>query len=783
LKRLNDNDAARYLSGVFGSITAAITSLARGFKSEFCEAAAAVQYNGRTRWATGAETASMANFVGMTGAMLKRQNTWFQGNGWGSNVIALATETREFAKEQILRVRMDFFMHELVDTKKKDEKPIMCPVTRCMSAADVLEGSCERHKFLPIGGKFRGKLAYKCGCDRGGDFTRFGGINCCHTGANSCKEYDNMACFGNAPDNFDNVSSVMFQPLEPQLVELDKGNMLIVGDVYSDGERRAKAVPRECRLGKNALSKTRRFVVDEERVDQPFAPTSSDAEWVLCTSEEGRAVGVGHKGPDGLLAGFYKFHEPMLLKDDAVVLTVEVEIFFVFDIAEISNVLGHQGCSSSHPCPLCDLHKDNFKTCFDDLKVKPKRRTSEAMYDCKRRFDAAGGHKADAKNFLNVTEFPMLSEYWDLEKKLVPPQVHAVTIGIGNTIYSSFLSLVRVDEKTTGNEKAREAMEAVKSGLKANSSGLLHQKKEHTRLVNDVKSEKEQCYDLLTPKGFSKTAITRGVTEAELQNSKVEDATIRAYLAKSHILKGLILREKTTKEDMKQLRKDIDLQQKACEEYEETVFVVGPIEEAIETTWLKSVGVSHSTYHKCEFVGNGVKSIIEKKSRESLWTFLRTEYVKAGKDIAAAEELIKKVKPLFDGFAELLHLTCAVRLLTATEKAAALSLCKSVPRMLRGIKPNSQIKTHMIEFELHQFIEYWGTLGILNEEAFESIHAHMNNLLRRFACVRDRNLRDRLMHTAFCVLQATKADTDKMILAGKRKMKKQRPNPDLAALG
>jgi hypothetical protein len=171
------------------------------------------------------------------------------------------------------------------------------------------------------------------------------------------------------------------------------------------------------------------------------------------------------------------------------------------------------------------------------------------------------------------------------------------------------------------------------------------------------------------------------------------------------------------------------------------------------------------------------------KNRELLWTFLRTEYVKAGKDIAAAEELIKKVKPLFDGFAELLHLTCAVRLLTATEKAAALSLCKSVPRMLRGIKPNSQIKTHMIEFELHQFIEYWGTLGILNEEAFESIHAHMNNLLRRFACVRDRNLRDRLMHTAFCVLQATKADTDKMILAGKRKMKKQRPNPDLAALG
>jgi hypothetical protein len=669
---MNADDAANYLGDVFGGITAAIASLARGFMDQFREAAAEVQYNGRTRRATGAETASMAEFCGMNGTMLEKQNTWFQGNGFGSNIIAKSTDTREFAKEQCKRVHMDFFMHELVDTKKKDEKPIMCAVSRCSSAADVVEGSCERHKFMPIGGKFKGKLAYKCGCDRGGDCSRFGGINCCHKGANSCKEYDNMACFWKAPDGYDNVYSVMFQPLEPQLVELDKGNMIIVGDVYSDGERRARAVPRECRLSKSALNETRRFIVDEMRPDQPSAPKSSDAEWVLCTSIEGRAVGVGHKGPDGLLAGFYKFREPMLLKDDAVILTLEVEIFFVFDIAEISNVLGHQGCSSSHPCPLCDLHMDYFKTCYDDLEVKPKRRTIEAMHDCKRRFDAAGGVKANAKDFCNVTKAPMLSEYWDLETKLVPPQVHAVTIGIGNAIYRSLLCLVRVDEKTTGNEEAREAMEAVKSGLKTNSSGLLHLRKEHARLATDVKSEKQQCYDLLEPKGFSRASITRGLTVAELQNSKVDDATIKAYLAKSQILKGLIVREKTSKGEITQLKKDIDLQQKACEEYEEMVFVVGPIEQAIETTWLASVSVSHSTYHKLDFVGNGIKRIVEEKNRESLWTFVGAEYDKAGKDVAQAEELIKKVKPLFDGFAELLHLTCAVRLLTDTEKAGDL---------------------------------------------------------------------------------------------------------------
>ncbi|KAJ1449865.1 hypothetical protein M885DRAFT_572106 [Pelagophyceae sp. CCMP2097] len=74
----------------------------------------------------------------------------------------------------------------------------------------------------------------------------------------------------------------------------------------------------------------------------------------------------------------------------------------------------------------------------------------------------------------------------------------------------------------------------------------------------------------------------------------------------------------------------------------------------------------------------------------------------------------------------------------------------------------------------HEFIEYWGTIGILNEEAFESIHAHQNNMLRRFACVRNRNHRDELMQRAFDVMQRTNAKTD-VIVAERR--------PAISALG
>lgn len=113
--------------------------------------------------------------------------------------------------------------------------------------------------------------------------------------------------------------------------------------------------------------------------------------------------------------------------------------------------------------------------------------------------------------------------------------------------------------------------------------------------------------------------------------------------------------------------------------------------------------------------------------------------------------------------------------MTSTEKETVLGLCRSVPRLLRKLKPNKQIKTHMIEFEVHDFIQEWGTLGILNEEAFESIHAHINGMVRRFVCMRNRVHRDTLMKKNFDVMQATKSKTEAMVEARKRPRRESAP--------
>ncbi|KAJ1444609.1 hypothetical protein M885DRAFT_580594, partial [Pelagophyceae sp. CCMP2097] len=489
---------------------------------------------------------------------------------------------------------------------------------------------------------------------------------------------------------------VIFVPLEPQLVELDKGNMVI------------------------------RFGVDESMMDHPVQPVSATAVWALCTTgsgaRAGAAVGVGHLDACGDLAGFYKFRAPLALKDDAEIFTVEMEIFFVFDIDEICNILGHTGCSSTQPCPLCDIRKADLGTAYDELQTKPARRTSTAMHECKRRFDEAGAIKENAKDFLNVTSYPMLSEHWDLEKKIVVPQVHAVTIGMGNTIYDTLLRQVRIDENTLGSEEAREAMETAKAGILSNTEQLAIDSKERTLVGKDVARLKDQCCNLLV--SYHKPTVTTGISAADLKKDGIDADTISQYGILNRMVKDDAARCKAMTKSIAELKEEIGEQQEAYDDFKAPVFDIGPIEMAIEGTWLSSANVSHSTYHKRDFVGGGIKRI---------------------------------------GFARLLHLTSATRMLPSEEKTEVLGLCRSVPGLIRAARPNAQIKTHMIEFELHDFIEYWGTIGILNEEAFESIHAHQNNMVRRFACVRNRNHRDELMQRAFDMMQKTKAKTGAMV--------------------
>ncbi len=72
---------------------------------------------------------------------------------------------------------------------------------------------------------------------------------------------------------------------------------------------------------------------------------------------------------------------------------------------------------------------------------------------------------------------------------------------------------------------------------------------------------------------------------------------------------------------------------------------------AIEGPFRASINVNKDLYFGSTFIGVMIERFMKKENREALWTFLRAEY--AARHVDGVEALIDKVKPLWDGFAEL----------------------------------------------------------------------------------------------------------------------------------
>ena len=122
------------------------------------------------------------------------------------------------------------------------------------------------------------------------------------------------------------------------------------------------------------------------------------------------------------------------------------------------------------------------------------------------------------------------------------------------------------------------------------------------------------------------------------------------------------------------------------------------------------------------------------------------------------DTLLSTVKPMLDDYARFLPLVRSTTMLSEDDKKEVLGLCKSLPKQLHDLLPSRsvQVKTFMIYFQVHDFIEKWGTIGLFNEDPFESRHARRNAFKRRYACIRAAAARDRAIAIAYSSLLATR---------------------------
>ena len=99
--------------------------------------------------------------------------------------------------------------------------------------------------------------------------------------------------------------------------------------------------------------------------------------------------------------------------------------------------------------------------------------------------------------------------------------------------------------------------------------------------------------------------------------------------------------------------------------------------------------------------------------------------------------LIERVRAVWLAFADLHRLAHASRLLSDDEVEQLCSASGRVSTELRRAYPKVrvQLKIHIVEAHLVSFARRWRTAGFFVEDACESIHALVNRLNRRFACL------------------------------------------------
>jgi hypothetical protein len=400
--------------------------------------------------------------------------------------------------------------------------------------------------------------------------------------------------------------------------------------------------------------------------------------------------------------------------------------------------------------------------------------------------DAASFKTAHGRDYYNITEPPMLPPTFRSERN-VPPPLHGVSLGAGNTIPDILVDKIRRHEGATADQSTmREGYEALRLLVKDLPEEIGRGEAELKTRKADVARYKGEANALLLPKtrasepalseAACKAAITRGkvvVTGTHHGFTKEEVdkyeylSTMRAHASKA--AEVLISALPKKREELARLEASLET---LAGGLKAKGIIETSLENAVpglcETGYYMSIGIMKQNWCNA-FTGGHVNELFKAENLAKMWVHLEAAY-KLAKMEEKFLELKSDLKPLFDLFAEGLPLLRTTRMLTPREKARALAICKALPRLLHELCPERgvQVKTFMVFYHMHDFIMKFGTIGMFCEDAFEARHATRNGLKRRFACIRCTATRDQCIDTAYASMRATRATREDAIERTKR---------------
>lgn len=153
---------------------------------------------------------------------------------------------------------------------------------------------------------------------------------------------------------------------------------------------------------------------------------------------------------------------------------------------------------------------------------------------------------------------------------------------------------------------------------------------------------------------------------------------------------------------------------------------------------LKEMGVDIFLFNGGgSFVGNQVMKLISGDGPKKITSAFEN-----------APHLGEKFMKFLESVGEIYRLISRASFLNSCEIAEVIHLCYQFHEFFIDSFPNTPmtIKMHMLIEHVPDFVRHHRTVGLLSEQALESLHATVNKLHRRFACIRKTQRKQEMTH-------------------------------------
>uniref|UniRef100_A0A7S3NMG1 Uncharacterized protein n=1 Tax=Aureoumbra lagunensis TaxID=44058 RepID=A0A7S3NMG1_9STRA len=587
-------------------------------------------------------------------------------------------------------------------------------------------------------------ICIKLMCDKGGNSTKFGWVLIQRKNANSANNFQVLAEY-EGPDDHDSLNTVIFSHFSEELNFLPHNPKIAI--CLSGDCAVAKILPSEFQVNTTASGAPMITIIDEQPqevstlVDYGNAGMEVEGTFWSYIQLGDSLIGVGL-----FMTGtttpqfFFEFRTPLKVFPELKVTVKVIKPFIAGDYAFYCELCGHQGSSAMFPCVWCQASDKNDiqKGSWRDLSPKPKARSLSLMHGHFTKYNASVKKTPKiAQSVFNITKRPLLSSVDWNDMLYIAPIVLHLFLGTIVKLYDLLLKDVRQQL----------------DGLDVNHCQLLQQIQETNDFISGLEKDIKNVTDS-QQKNIKSLAALQGQAKSLLKNQvlNVSETTAmskgvsKENFDRAQTLKALVNEVRIKKDEdtiaLQSLKKELERYKTRVEALNTAAGKPGQFEEALEK-FLQHHDIRRQAYYSGAFVGNHVNKLL--LNFNGMWDFLYAAAEKIGTNESesasvysqAVANLVARLQPIWSAFAKLHDLARACRLLSDREVEELCDACHNASNEARKAYPgvHVQLKLHIIEAHLPPFVKHWRSAGLFAEDAVESIHALVNRLNRRFACL------------------------------------------------